>query len=184
MNSLLRAAAILTLCSGFIACRHTAKVVAPPPSPPLTGSITLPAGSTLAIRTADPIDSSQAIPDRAYAAVISRDVKGSETQMALPTGSPATLVLLGTANSGMWQLGLASLTINGDSFLVSANTSSGLPLGAYLGGVPGTVYPAKLDKDKPAEPSLTVSGALIQIPSGSLLTFRLGQEITLRDWHK
>ena len=91
--------------------------------------------------------------------------------MTLPTGSPATLVLLATAGTPV--LGLASLTINGDSFLVAADQSGAVPLGEYLGGVPGS-----------GSPSLTVSGAAIQIPSGSLLTFRLGQAITLRDWRK
>lgn len=165
-NSLLRRAWTLTLCFGFMACRHTVTAVAPPPPPP-SGSITLPAGSTLALRTADEIDSGKAALGVAYAAVISRDVNGKNKQMMLPTGSPATLVLLG--NSSSWELGLASLTINGDAFLVSANAASAVPLGAYLGGVPA---------------NLAVSGAQLQVPSGSLLTFRLAQDITLRDWRK
>ena len=149
----------------------------------------------MALRTAETVDSEQPKLNRAYAAVVSRDLKGAETQTLLPSGSPVTIVLLSLAeiagNGGSWQLGLSSAMINGNSFLVrnggtglvdrplSMSQDSAALLGTFLGGVPGTFYP-NLPADALHDPSkLTVSGTSIEISSGSLLTFRLREAIVL-----
>ncbi len=154
----------------------------------------LPAGSTLALRAAETIDSAGALSNRSFAAVISRDLNGNAAQTVLPSGSPARLVIISKAENsgsgGSWELCLASVTINGDSFLVgnesvsAADTagarlqSAGAALGRFLGGVPGTNY-APAGPEGKSHTELSVSGTKIWIPSGSLLTFRLDKDIVL-----
>ena len=76
------------------------------------------------------------------------------------------------------QLGISSVMLNGDSFLVKENGEAGAPIGTFLGGVPGRDYsdPSRRTGD-PA--GLIVSGTLTHILPGSLLTFRLQQDIVL-----
>lgn len=130
---------------------------------------------------AETIDSTQPSANRAYAAVISRDIAHGDPQKILPSGSPATIVLMpaGQADPSRWQLGLSSIMLNGDSYLVRNGNDSGAPLGAFLGGVPGRDY-SDPSKRKPDEPvGLVVSETSMHILPGSLLTFRLEREVTL-----
>ncbi len=184
--------ALVLACFIFASCRHSRNVV--PVVAPSSGSpIVLPSGSVLAFRTAEPIEWTQSAPNRVFAAVVSRDLNGNASQLVLPSGSPVTLMVLPTAGqttSGSWELGLASVMLNGDAFLVRNGISSaangngentGARLGVFAGGVPGT-----FDKPGTLPPAqgtieLTVAGPKISIPNGSLLTFRLEQELVLVD---
>jgi hypothetical protein len=168
------------------ACRHT-----PPPITPLRSAapnipISLPPGATLALRTAQEIDSSSSSPGQTFAAVVSRNIDDVTGQTALTSGSPAKLMLLRvhqtSAKGELFELLLASVTLNGDSYLVrneSQAANSALPgarLGTFLGGVPGTEH-------FPAARQLTVSGERIWVPEGSLLTFRLDRPVLLIGSH-
>lgn len=169
----------VSACLLVASCRHHVDAVVP--LPVFSGPIVLPAGIVLALIAAEPIDSTQPSATRTYAAVISRDITQGEPQNVLPSGSPATMVLMpmtGAGHSG-WQLGLSSVMRNGDSFLVKGGSDAAVPLGAFLGGVPGRVYP-DLTQAKPGEPTgLIVSESAMHIIPGSLLTFRVEKEITL-----
>ncbi len=169
---------LILLCFVAASCRH--KVAVAPPMAP-GGPVVLPAGTVLAIIAAEKIDSGQPSMNQAYAAVISRDIKQGGAQRILPSGSPATLVLLPLTGGGArtWQLGLSSVMLNGDSFLVKGDGGAGAPMGEFIGGVPGTDY-SDPSKRQPGEPAgLIVSDTLMHILPGSLLTFRLPREITL-----
>jgi hypothetical protein len=168
----------VSACLLVASCRH--HVAAAAPSTIVTGPVVLPPGTVLALIAAETIDTTQPSANRAYAAVISRDIAHGEPQRILPSGSPATIVLMPAegADSSRWQLGLSSIMLNGDSYLVK-NSESGAPLGTFLGGVPGRDY-SDPSKRKPDEPvGLIVSESSIHILPGSLLTFRLEKEVTL-----
>jgi len=119
--------------------------------------------------------------------VVSRDINDTAGQTVLPSGSPVKLILLrvqsASANGNVFELRLASVTLNGDSYLVrnesqAANSAlTGARLGTFLGGVPG-------EQPLPATPpQLTVSSERVWVPEGSLLTFRLDRPVLLIGSH-
>lgn len=120
--------------------RHLPSAAPPIPNNP----ITLQAGTKLALRTAEAIDSSSSSPGQTFAAVVSRDISATG-QTVLPSGCPATLVLLvsppSSAKKGAFELRIASVTLNGVSYSVrnpsaGNSTAPGASLGAFLGGSP------------------------------------------------
>lgn len=162
------------------------------PTPARSGPISVPAGATIAIRTADTIDAS-ASPGQTFGAVVARDVNGADGQPLLPSGCPATLILLqlpgGSSKRQVLELGLASVTLNGNSYLVRNQlegpgaTASGARLGTFLGGVPGTEEPPSARQNE-GQRQLTVSGEKLWAPVGSLLTFRLKRSLVLIGSHR
>jgi len=101
---------------------NTANRSAPESGP---GSLaTLPAGSELAVRTNEAIDSTTATEGRSYSAVIDREVMDTSGKIAIPRGSDARLVILqlqegGTTGSPNLVLDLESVSVNGQRYLVS-----------------------------------------------------------------
>jgi hypothetical protein len=87
----------------------------------------------------------------------------------------------------VFELGIASVTLNGDAYLVRnesqvSNVSvPGARLGTFVGGVPGTELP--ISPRQNPETQLTLSGKRIRVPDGSLLTFRLDQPVRLVGSH-
>jgi hypothetical protein len=140
--------------------------------------VELPAGTVLALRMAQAIDSASAAPGQAYAAVVSRDVNDAAEQTQLPSGSPATLILMG---GPPYELRLAAITLNGDAFMVEnpeTNASqSGVALGVFLGAVPGT------EQNPPPTGPISVTGERVRVPVDTLLTFRLNSRIRLIGSH-
>jgi hypothetical protein len=164
----------------------------PAPSVPLAQGIplTLQAGTTLALRTAQAIDSSSSRPDQTFAAVVSRDAADASGQTVLPSGSPAILVLArASTKDGAFELRIASVTLNGDSYLVrneseaGSSAAAGASLGTFLGGVPGTEQPPSREQNAAASAQLMVSEGRISVPVGSLLTFRLDRPVRLIGSH-
>ena len=99
-------------------CRQAPLSITPERSPAL--SISLQPGATLALRTAQEIDSSSSSPGQIFAAVVSRDINNTTGQTVLPSGSPVKLILLRvqqtSAKGKVFELRLASMTLNGDIF--------------------------------------------------------------------
>ena len=169
------------------ACRHTRPPITSSRAAALNIPISLPSGATLALRTAQEIDSYSSSLSQTFAAVVSRDINDTTGQTVLPSGSPVKLILLrvqsASTKSNVFELRLASVTLNGDSYLVrnesqAANSPiTGARLGTFLGGVPG-------EQPIPATPrQITVSGGRVWVPDGSLLTFRLGRPVVLIGSH-
>jgi len=177
----------LILLSLQPACRHTPPAITPSRGAASNTPISLPPGATLALRTAQEIDSSSSSPSQTFAAVVSRDINDTAGQTVLPSGSPVKLILLrvqsASANGNVFELRLASVTLNGDSYLVSNESQAansalrGARLETFLGGVPG-------EEPLPATPrQLTVSSERVWVPDGSLLTFRLDRPVLLIGSH-
>ena len=181
-----KTALFLFLCL-IAACRHRSLQLSGPavqtPEP-----FVLSVGTTLAFRTAQTIDLAISRPGQTFAVVVSRDAADATGQTILPSGSPATLVtrLVGSSAlsegaAGRLELALASVTLNGDSFLTSNFPTGGVvenaSLGTFRGGVPGTEgWAAGPQKPMAMEP--------LRWPVGSLLTFRLTQPISLIGSHR
>ncbi len=187
--------AVLLLVPLELGCRHrVSRITASGPAPP-GPPISLEAGTTLALRTAQVIDWSSSMPGQTFAAVVSRDTNDAKGQIVLPSGSPAVLVVLrgqpAMANSEQFEsskLGLASVTLNGDSFLLrnepqaGDSASLGASLGMFLGAVSGPEPTMGHGMDAPPQRGATREG--IRWPVGSLLTFRLDRPVLLIGSHQ
>ena len=180
----LNAFLVLLVLASTLNCRHSSPQVLPPAPP--TGRISLEAGTTLAFRTAQQIDLPSAKLGQTYAVVVNRDANAADGQTVLPSGSPATLIVLAAqtriGTNPSFVLGIASATLNGDAFLARNQSNAddmagGASLGTFIGGVAGPVLQPglKIDLD---------SASAIQCPVGSLLTFRLDRPIQLIGSHK
>ncbi len=164
-------------------CRHRPQIVAPvEPAKP----VSLLSGTTLALRTAQAIDSTSSTPGQTFAAVISRDANDASGQNVLPSGSPVTLILVRSQNAAPntgFALAMASVTLNGNSYLVrnqagaSDAPGSGAQLGTFVGGVPSTFRILASQQQAEGGSQLVISPERIRVPLGSLLTFRLDQPV-------
>ena len=175
-------ACLVFLLFAFVtSCRHSRAPVAAPL--PLPASNVVNAGTTLALRTAQVIDSASNTPGQTFAAVIARDAGDPAGQTLLAAGSPATLVLLSTTapdGGQRFELALASVMLNGNEYLVCnpPNETGPARVGAFAGGVPGTMY-SRTDHPDGGTPQIVVTSQRIHVPLGSLVTFRLDQPIRL-----
>ena len=187
MKPVLLASLLLSIAG--MGCRHNPPRLEAVPASGGGATLSLAAGTTLAVRTAQEIDSSSSLRGQTFAVVVSRDTNDDSGQTILPSGSPATLILLEEqrvpAEGGRFQLGIASVMLNGNSYLVRNETQAGdakIPgasLGVFLGGVPGTQRLPSTGQSAESGEQFILSGERIRCPVGSLLTYRLVQPVLL-----
>lgn len=170
----------------------------------------IPAGTQLSIRTNEAIKADQASAGRTYSAQIAHDIQGSNGQLLVPKGSPATLTVgqvssggtLGTGSSEV-ALGLQSITVNGRNYNVQSNTQSvsgdrgigankrtaemtgggallGTLVGAVAGGAKGAIIGAVAGAGVGAAAQVMTKGKEVNVPAESVLTFKLDQPLSLQ----
>ena len=88
------------------------------------GSVTVPAGTEISVRTNEAIDSQNASEGKHYSATVLQDVRGRAGETLIPKDSNADLVIRrvnsgGTIQSGNVVLDLDSITVNGRRYRVS-----------------------------------------------------------------
>jgi hypothetical protein len=126
----------------------------------------IPAGSELLVRTVEPIDITQAIEGKSWAAVLSRDVRTPEGDLIVGAGSPVYFGV--TSGQGGIQLVIRSIVAAGNSYIASAPVSaSAAPVTA-------------LDPWGNATGEIHLKGSRITVPGQALLALRLAEPITLR----
>lgn len=168
----------------------------------------IPAGTELAIRTNDTIDSTAGdASGRTYSGEITREVQSSDGRVLIPRGSPVTLAVVnategGTTGTDSLELALRSVTINGQTFNVSTGTveqrgreglggnqrtatmvgggaALGTLIGAVAGGAKGAVIGAVAGAAAGAGAQVMTRGKEVKVPAESVLTFRLNNSINL-----
>lgn len=168
----------------------------------------IPAGTELAIRTNDTIDSTAGdATGRTYSGEITREVQSSDGRILIPRGSPVTLAVVnstegGTTGTDSLELALRSVTINGQTFNVSTGTveqrgreglggnqrtatmvgggaALGTLIGAVAGGTKGAVIGAVAGAAAGAGAQVLTRGKEVKVPAESVLTFRLSNSINL-----
>src|SRR5438552_3772510 len=82
------------------------------------GSVTVPAGTEISVRTNEAIDSQNASEGQHYSATVLQDIRGGAGETLIPKDSNADLVIRrvnsgGTIQSGNVVLDLDSITVNG-----------------------------------------------------------------------
>jgi len=180
--------------------------VTKPPAITVKGSPnTIPAGTTLEVRTNEPINSTH--PEgRTYQGDIATEVVDADGKTLLPKGSQVELVILeAKEKSGVkgasLQLGLRSVTVNGNTYLVvseevketsglgknkktaqtvGGGAALGTVIGAAAGGGKGAVLGGLVGAAAGAAVQVLTQGKEVRIPAESVLRFQLDEPIRLQ----
>jgi hypothetical protein len=161
----------------------------------------IPAGTTLAIRTNERIESSQA--GQTFRAEIAEPIVDQTGKTLIPKGAAAELVVLnassgGTVGTSNVVLGVRSVTVNGKQRTISTSTEErrgdegiganrrtaenvgggaaiGAIIGAIAGGGQGAAVGAAVGAAGGAAVQVLTRGEKVQVPAETILTFRLSE---------
>lgn len=166
----------------------------------------LQSGTEVKVRTDEEINATVNDVGHDYPATVSQDVLDANGAVAVPRGSRAMLTLVRGSNENEVALDLRSVNVHGRNYVIEANpqsagtTSSGTGIGAnkrtgeYIGGgaLAGTIIGAIAGGGKGAAIGAVAGGAAgagaqvltkghdVKVPAESQLTFRLDQDLRLR----
>jgi hypothetical protein len=177
-----------------------APVAAPPPR-----EIVIPSGTQVSVRTNEGIDSKTATAGQTFSAVISQSVVDDSGAVAIPRGSPATLVIreaaAGKVKANELVLDLRSVSVGGHDYNVETNsitqkgksnvgankrtaifTGGGSALGAIIGAIAGggkgAAIGAAAGAGAGAGTQILTRGS-VKVPAETVLTFRLQAPLQL-----
>lgn len=169
---------------------------------------TLPAGTSLSVRTDEAIDERNAGDGRTFSASIVQDVMDTTGKVVVPRGSQATLVVRrvsegGTLTSGNFVLDLESIRVNGRRYVVNSEdvkrgetgiganrrtaeyvgggAALGTLLGAIAGGGKGAAIGAIAGAAAGGGVQVLTKGKEIRVPAETVLNFRLEEPLQLRE---
>jgi hypothetical protein len=169
---------------------------------------TLPSGTELTVRTAEDIDSSTAVVDQTFSAIVEHDIRGESDNVIIPAGSHAVLVVReissgGTTASPDMVLDMQSMTVSGRRYLVSTadlrrETGTGIGknkrtaetvgggaalgtiIGAIAGGGKGAAIGVLVGAAGGAGVQVLTRGRDVRVPAETVLRFRLDRPVTLQ----
>jgi len=168
--------------------------------------VVIPAGTQLAVRTNERIDSHDVVQGQTFAAQLDEDVRDENGSLAIPRGSDVTLVTRRVENSGDITLDIDSITVEGRRYRVStvdqelqnnrdgvgANKRTGqfvgggavlgAIVGAIAGGGKGAAIGAVVGGGAGAATQIVTQGKEVHVPPETVLRFRLDQRLKLRLW--
>ncbi|MGI8769921.1 MAG: hypothetical protein ACR2JE_00625 [Acidobacteriaceae bacterium] len=168
----------------------------------------IPEGSEITIRTGEGVDSKRAQSGELFPATVVNEVRDSAGGVAIPSGTPAKLVISnskghGAVSSSELVLDLYSVTVGGRRYrAITSNvvekgkqglgankrtleyTGGGTGLGALLGGIfgggQGAGIGALAGAGGGALTQLFTRGQEVKVPAETTLTFRLERTLVLR----
>jgi hypothetical protein len=166
------------------------------------------AGTELTVRTSEDIDSSTAVVNQTFSAIVERDILGESDTVIIPAGSRAVLVVRGVSSGGTTGspdvvLDMQSMTVSGRRYLVSTGdlkTDSGTGLGknkrtaetvgggaalgtiigAIAGGAKGAAIGVLVGAAGGAGVEVLNKGKDVRVPAESLLSFKLDRPVSLQ----
>jgi hypothetical protein len=170
--------------------------------------VNLPAGTEIAVRTDQDIDSQTANEGQLFPAEVQQDVMDDSGRVVIPKGSQAELTIRrvdagGTTGSGEVALGLDSVNVAGNTLRVSTEDVQqqgnqgigknkrtgeyvgggavlGTLIGAIAGGGKGAAIGAVTGAAAGAGAQVLTKGKAVKVPAESTLRFRLDQALELR----
>ena len=171
---------------------------------------TIPAGTTLAVRTDQTIDSKYAAPGQTFSGVVARAVLDSDGKVAIPRGSSATLVIRDARAQGKVQgqsglsVDIAAVRVEGRQYRLETSdfvergregvgrnrrtaeftgggTVLGTILGAVAGGGKGAAIGALSGAAAGAATQSVTRGQGARIPAETVLNFQLEAPIRIRE---
>jgi hypothetical protein len=163
--------------------------------------MTLPAGTAIAVRTNESIDTRDASHGTSYSAQVDRDITGADGNVLIPRGSEARLVVR-RINDNSLTLDLESVRVNGRIFRVDTSSAHaggreglgenkrtgefvgggavlGTLLGAIAGGGKGAAIGALAGAGAGAGAQVLTRGDQVKVPAESVLSFRLERPLHL-----
>ena len=171
----------------------------PPPPPGQYRGIMIPAGTTVSVRTNEPIDS-RSVTNTTYSAQVNQDVADANGNVVIPAGSEARLVVRQFRNSELG-LDLQSIRVNERRYYVNTNRlTAGQPgvgangrtgafvgggaalgtlLGAIAGGGKGAAIGALAGAGAGASAEVLTRGDHVHVPAETVLNFRLENNLQL-----
>jgi len=168
----------------------------------------LPSGTELTVRTAADIDSSTAVVDQTFSAIVERDIRGESDNVIIPAGSHAVLVVREVSSGGATGspdivLDMQSMTVSGRRYLMSTTDLSqdsgtgigknkrtaetvgggaalGTIIGAIAGGAKGAAIGVLVGAAGGAGVQVLNRGKDVRVPAETLLTFTLNKPVSLQ----
>ncbi len=168
----------------------------------------VPAGTELAVRTVETIDSRYAGPDQTFSAIVEQDLRNASGRVIIPERSTAQLVIRqissgGTTGSPEMVLDVQSITVDGRRYRVSTTDLAldnetgigknrrtaetvgggallGTIIGAIAGGGKGAAIGGLVGGAGGAGVQVLTRGHDVRVPAETVLTFRLDQPMVLR----
>jgi hypothetical protein len=168
----------------------------------------LPSGTELTVRTSEDIDSSSAVVNQTFSAIVERDIVGGTGNVVIPAGSHAVLVVREISSGGVtgspdMALDMQSMTVSGRRYLVSTadlkkDTGTGIGtnrrtaetigggaaigtlIGAIAGGAKGAAIGVLVGAAGGAGVQVLNRGKDVRLPAETLLTFALNAPVTLQ----
>ena len=166
-------------------------------------AIDVPAGTEIAVRTNESIDTTDSSPGASYVAEVDRDVVDTAGHVIIPRGSEARLVVRRVKGSAL-ALDLQSVRVNGRTYQVDTSSQQngsareglganrrtgefvgggavlGTLLGAIAGGGKGAAIGALAGAGAGAGTQVLTRGDRVRVPAESVLSFRLDSPLRMR----
>jgi hypothetical protein len=164
---------------------------------------TIPAGTTIPVRTNTTIDARETGTGRVYSGVVAQDVLAANDKIAIPRGSDVELMVRDSGHHTL-ALELKAVVVNGSRYTVSTydvtqtgekkdgvgankrtgkfvggGAIAGTLIGAVAGGGKGAAIGALAGGAAGAAGQMMTRGSEVHVPAESLLTFQLEQPLTL-----
>ena len=173
-----------------------------------TKTYRLPAGTEVAVRTEDTIDSAKAVEGQTFAAEITDDVLDADGAVVIPHGSNAQVIIRSASKGNRFHgqsdlvLDLQSVSVEGQEFTVSTTdlqekgkqgvgankrtaeyTGGGAAVGAIIGAIAGhgkgAAIGAGAGAGAGALTQILTKGGAIKLPPETLLTFKLDKPVQI-----
>ena len=168
--------------------------------------VVLPAGTELALRTNERIDSREVVQGQTFSAQIAEDIRDTDGSVAIPRGSDAKLITRRLEGNGDITLDVESISVGGRRYRVStadqelvnnrdgvgANKRTGqfvgggavlgAVIGAIAGGGRGAAIGAVAGAGAGAGAEIVTQGKEVHVPAESVIRFRLDRPLKLHLW--
>jgi outer membrane lipoprotein SlyB len=171
-----------------------------------TKTYEVPAGTDVAVRSEETIDSAQAAEGQTYAAEVTADVPDANGDVVIPRGANAVIVIRSAAKGNRFHgasdlvLDLASVSVGGRQYQLSTTdlvkkgkqgmgankrtaeyTGGGAAIGAIIGAIAGHGKGAALGAASGAGAGaitqIATKGGSIKVPAETVLTFKLDKAL-------
>ncbi len=173
-----------------------------------TKTYVLPVGTQVSVRTEDTINSDTAVEGQTYAAEVVEDVLDANSDVVIPHGSNAQIVIRSASKGGRFRgtsdlvLDLQTISVEGQQYGISTTdvskkgkpgfgankrtaeyTGGGAALGAIIGAIAGGGKGAAIGAGAGAGggalTQILTKGGSIRVPSETVLTFQLDQAVQI-----
>jgi hypothetical protein len=168
--------------------------------------VVLSAGTEIALRTNQRIDSHDVVQGQTFSAQVAEDIRGDDGSVAIPRGSDATLITHRLGTNGDITLDVDSITVAGRRYRVSTEDQKlqnhadgvgankrtgqyvgggavlGAVIGAIAGGGKGAAIGAVAGAGAGAGTEIITQGKEVHVPAETVIRFRLDQPLHLHLW--